>query len=443
MEGGAGWNQGWGWGGVRGEWGGDTSLNVAAVEGVALKVSVDILHAWQLHPVLVHTPADATLAATGRLALLSLVESFAIAVGQVHGPGHHAWASFELLQGSLHVSAAGALLRFLSHLRCSDDAGVSSVLSSPHKLGLGQLLSAVLLHGLSLQLGDAGVLGPEDLGGIGLLGHLGGGGVLMLLGVSLDLDLLAVALFVEANPAAVQQGVQRLLLVLPGEAAQPLGAALSVDAARLPLRQGASHAAAAARLLDQLAAQGAGGAHGEGFLVAGLAVHEGAQALGRSRTGGQQQEDRGEHHLLRISPFTLGRGRRMRVLGERGQEGAQRFFFLNFWQVEQVTSPRQLQNVGRDGGLQRQVLVAEDKDSQQVGGKEQRQVHAQGVGSKKQPFQARPGQNCRGGKAPNCSPQSNHRNNELGGCGGDGVGREKWICLKNFCLKFKVHPPPF
>lgn len=328
MKGGAGWSQGWGWGGVREEWGGDTSLNVAAVEGVALKVPVDILHAWQLHPVLVHAPADATFAATGRLALLSLVESFAVAVGQVHGPGHHAWASFELLQGSLHVSAAGALLRFLSHLRCSDDPGVGSVLSSPDKLGLGQLLSAVLLHGLSLQLGDAGVLGPEDLGGVGLLRHLGGGRVLMLLRVSLDLDLLAVALFVEANPAAVQQRVQRLLLVLPGEAAQPLGAALSVDAARLPLRQGASHAAAAARLLDQLAAQGAGGAHGQGFLVAGLAVHEGAKALGRSRTGGQEQEDRGEHHLLRISPFTLGRGRRARVQGERGQEGARRIFFF-------------------------------------------------------------------------------------------------------------------
>lgn len=306
MKGGAGWSQGWGWGGVREEWGGDTSLNVAAVEGVALKVPIDILHAWQLHPVLVHAPADATFAATGRLALLSFVESFAVAVGQVHGPGHHAWASFELLQGSLHVSAAGALLRFLSHLRCRDDPGVGSVLGSPDKLGLGQLLSAVLLHGLSLQLGDAGVLGPEDLGGVGLLRHLGGGRVLVLLRVSLDLDLLAVALFVEANPAAVQQRVQRLLLVLPGEAAQPLGAALSVDAARLPLRQGASHAAAAARLLDQLAAQGAGGAHGQGFLVAGLAVHEGAKALGRSRTGGQEQEDRGEHHLPESLPLPWG-----------------------------------------------------------------------------------------------------------------------------------------
>lgn len=77
------------------------------------------------------------------------------------------------------------LLRFLSHLRCSDDPGVGSVLSSPDKLGLGQLLSAVLLHGLSLQLGDAGVLGPEDLGGVGLLRHLRGGRVLMLLRVSL------------------------------------------------------------------------------------------------------------------------------------------------------------------------------------------------------------------------------------------------------------------
>lgn len=65
MEGGDGWN----WGGSGGAGGGDASLNVAAVEGVALKVPVDVLHAWQLHPVLVHAPADATFAATGRLAL--------------------------------------------------------------------------------------------------------------------------------------------------------------------------------------------------------------------------------------------------------------------------------------------------------------------------------------------------------------------------------------
>lgn len=62
-------SRGWGWDGAREGWGGDASLNVAAVEGVALKVPIDILHAWQLHPVLVHAPADATFAAAGRLAL--------------------------------------------------------------------------------------------------------------------------------------------------------------------------------------------------------------------------------------------------------------------------------------------------------------------------------------------------------------------------------------
>lgn len=41
--------------------------------------------------------------------LLSLVEPLAVAVGQVHGPGHHARAGFELLQRRLHVSATGAL----------------------------------------------------------------------------------------------------------------------------------------------------------------------------------------------------------------------------------------------------------------------------------------------------------------------------------------------
>lgn len=58
-----------GGGGVREGGGGDTSLHVAAVEGVALKVPVHVLHAGQLHPILVHAPADATFAATGRLAL--------------------------------------------------------------------------------------------------------------------------------------------------------------------------------------------------------------------------------------------------------------------------------------------------------------------------------------------------------------------------------------
>lgn len=77
------------------------------------------------------------------------------------------------------------LLRFLSRLRRRDDSGVGGVLCGPHELRLGQLLPAVLLHGLGLQLGNASVLGPEDLGGVGLFSHLGGGRFLMLAGVSL------------------------------------------------------------------------------------------------------------------------------------------------------------------------------------------------------------------------------------------------------------------
>ena len=41
--------------------------------------------------------------------LLSLVEPFAVTVGQVHGAGHHPRAGLELLQGSLHVPSAGTL----------------------------------------------------------------------------------------------------------------------------------------------------------------------------------------------------------------------------------------------------------------------------------------------------------------------------------------------
>lgn len=73
----------------------------------------------------------------------------------------------------------------MSHLRRRDDSGVGSVLCAPYKLRLGQLLSLVFLHGLCLQLGNANVLGPEDLGGVGLFSHLRGGRFLMLARISL------------------------------------------------------------------------------------------------------------------------------------------------------------------------------------------------------------------------------------------------------------------
>lgn len=68
-------------------------------------------------------------------------------------------------------------------------------------------------------------------------------------GALTGLGLLAVALLAEADGGAVEQGVQRLLLALAGQAAESSGAALGVDAAGLPGGQGAGEAAAAARLL--------------------------------------------------------------------------------------------------------------------------------------------------------------------------------------------------
>jgi len=96
-----------------------------------------------------------------------------------------------------------------------------------------------------------------------------------------------VSLFVGAHTSAVEQGVQGLLLPAARQAAQALGARPRVHAARLPLREGARQAAAAAGLLDQLAAHGHRGAHGHRLVVAGLARHVGRQAAGQ----GQPQDE--------------------------------------------------------------------------------------------------------------------------------------------------------
>lgn len=91
--------------------------------------------------------------------------------------------------------------------------------------------------------------------------------------------LLLVALFIEADPSAVKKGVQGLLLALAWQAAQALGASLSVHPTRLPFSQGACHAASTARLLHQLTSHRAGRADGDSFLIARFTVHEGHQAL--------------------------------------------------------------------------------------------------------------------------------------------------------------------
>lgn len=126
------------------------------------------------------------------------------------------------------------------------------------------------------------------------------------------LGLLAVALLAEADGGAVQQGMQRLLLALAREAAQPAGAALGVDAAGLPGGQGAGQAAATARLLHQLAAQRRRRAQRQRFAVAGLALHEGAQAPRQPRAGAQQHQQPQQHR----SGDAAGRG--VRACREQG-----------------------------------------------------------------------------------------------------------------------------
>lgn len=94
-----------------------------------------------------------------------------------------------------------------------------------------------------------------------------------------------VSFLVGAHSSAVQKGVQRLLLAAPRQAAESLRARPGVNTARMPLGQRARQAAAAARLLDQLAADRYRRAHGHGFLVARLARHE------RARTPGQAEDE--------------------------------------------------------------------------------------------------------------------------------------------------------
>lgn len=281
-------------GGDGAEGGDATSLHVAAVECVTLQVSAQVVSPRQLHAIFVHTPTQPTLPAPGGLALLPLVESLSVAVGEVHSAGDHPLAALQLLQGGLHVPAARAQLKLLPELG-DDHAGMCRVLRHAHKLGQGQLLPAVLLQGLSFEVGEAAVLGPVGLGRVGLLRHLRCGRLLMLTGFPFGLGLLAVALLAEADGGAVEQGVQRFLLALAGQAAESSGAALGVDAAGLPGGQGAGEAAAAARLLHQLAAQRRRRAQRQSFAVARFALNEGTQAPREPRAGAQQHQEPQQH----------------------------------------------------------------------------------------------------------------------------------------------------
>lgn len=91
----------------------------------------------------------------------------------------------------------------------------------------------------------------------------------------------------------MQERVQRLLLSVLGQAAEPARARPRVHAARLALFERASHAAPAAGLLHRLAAHGHRRAHGQHLLIARLARHVGRAAAGDAQQRNQQE---GEEH---------------------------------------------------------------------------------------------------------------------------------------------------
>lgn len=96
---------------------------------------------------------------------------------------------------------------------------------------------------------------------------------------------------VGAEPAAVQQRLQRARLAGWRLAAEAGAAALGVDAARLALAQRARQAAAAARLAHQLGTRGRSGrwrALGQRTRVARLAAHHGARAR-HARAGSRRR----------------------------------------------------------------------------------------------------------------------------------------------------------
>lgn len=140
---------------------------------------------------------------------------------------------------------------------------------------------------------------------------------------------------VGAEPAAVEQSLQRVLLRGPRLAAEAGAAALGVDAARVPFAQRASQAAAAAGFSHQLRARGGGGrrrALGQRTRVARFAAHHGARAH-RARAGprhrrpaeqsecgersGPERGARGMHGARRAEGLRIGGGERSGARGTR------------------------------------------------------------------------------------------------------------------------------
>lgn len=241
---------------------------VAVLQVFTLNVPAAVVCAGELNAVLVHTPADASFASAGWLALLALEETFSVTVGKVQRQGHYTRSVLHSLNDPIQFSPAWTKFRLMlvDGQRGVVNGANGALLAELPPLLLAQREDFFAVHN---------VFGKEwHFSRLQLLCNLCGNGVLMLPRLTIYGRVRRfVSFLVGAHSPAVEQRVQGLLLPAPGQAAEPLSARPGVHAARLPLRQGACEAAAAARLLHQLAADGHRRAHGQRLLVTRLARH--------------------------------------------------------------------------------------------------------------------------------------------------------------------------
>lgn len=91
--------------------------------------------------------------------------------------------------------------------------------------------------------------------------------------------------------------MQRLLLAVLGQTAEPSRARPGVHAASLALFERARKATAAARLLHQLAADGHRRTHGQSLLVARLTRYIRGAAAGDDAQQGKHQDGNAKQHV--------------------------------------------------------------------------------------------------------------------------------------------------
>lgn len=242
---------------------------VAALQVFTLNVPSAVVCARELNAVLVHTPADASFAPARWLALLALEESFSVTVGKVQRQSHDTRSVLHSLNDPIQFSPAWTKFRLML---VDGQRGV--VHGGPHGALLAELPLLLLAQRVDF-FTVHNVFGKEwHFSWLQLLSNLCGNGVLMFSRLTIYGRVCRfVSFLVGAHSPAVEQRVQRLLLSAPRQTPEALRARPGVHPARLTLRQGARQAAAAAGLLDQLAADRDRRAHGQSLLVTRLARH--------------------------------------------------------------------------------------------------------------------------------------------------------------------------